>query len=466
MNRAYSRAGIIARLFNQPLAVMPQTAKVVLGAVGNRLDVAQLFVPTDGRALALGELEALASDARVEISARGGVDRRAGSVPADRLMFVHAGVAHIAVRGETVAENGIGPMSGFTGYDGIAASVESADNDPNVKGILLDIDSPGGEVAGLYECASILMARRGHKPMRAMIRGMGCSAAYALACCADEITMHELGYAGSIGTIAMHADFSGSLEKDGIKVTMFTGGAHKADGNPFEPLPQEVAAEIQARIDTATDRFISHVATARGLSEAAVRGQEARIYSGAAAIEAGVVDKIMGWKDSMIEFEQLVNAPARPGSTAPSGARSARKDTAMSTEATAPAEDQQPETITAQIEAARAEGHAAGHAEGLQAGATAERERVVALAEVDGGSTLSASLTEAIGAGTSAGDYAIAQAKAARARVGAGLAAAKSEAVQSDDLPETDATANPGAKAEPNRGKAYAAKRDAAKASA
>ena len=138
----------------------------------------------------------------------------------------------------------------------------------------------------------------------------------------------------------------------------------------------------------------------------------------------------------------------------------------MSTEATAPAADQQPETITAQIEAVRAEGHAAGHAEGLQAGATAERERVVALAEVDGGSTLSASLTEAISAGTSAGDYAIAQAKAARARVGAGLAAAKSEAVQSGDLPETDATANPGAKAEPNRGKAYAAKRDAAKASA
>ncbi|MBS7669343.1 S49 family peptidase [Croceicoccus gelatinilyticus] len=459
MNRAYSRAGIIARLFNQPLAVLPQTAKVVLGAVGDRLDVSQLFVPTDGRALALGELEAMAADARVEIEARGGVDRRAGSVAAERLMFVHAGVAHVVIRGETVAENGIGPSSGFTGYDGIAASVESADNDPNVRGILLDIDSPGGEVAGLYECASILMARRGKKPMRAMIRGMGCSAAYALACCADEVTVHELGYAGSIGTIAMHADFSGALEKDGIKVTMFTGGAHKADGNPFEPLPEDVARDIQSRIDIATSRFVAHVAEARGIGEDAVRAQEARIYSGEAAVTAGLADKVMSWKDSMVEFEQLVNSPASSGSTAPSGARSARKETAMSTEATAPAADQQPETINAQVEAARAEGHAAGVTEGQ----TAERERIVALAEIDGGSKMSAGLTEAISAGTSAGDYAIAQAKAAKARTGAALEAAGKEAVQSGDLPETGASANPTAQPESNRGQAYAARKAAAK---
>ena len=174
MNRAYSRAGIISRLFNTPLAVTPQTAAVVLGALGERLDVSQLFVPAARNTLSRDDLEGMAAAERVNIEARGGIDRRARSNPAELMMLVHQGVAHVAIRGELVAENGaIGPSSGFTGYDGIVASVHSADADPNVRGILLDIDSPGGEVAGLYECTKILMDRRGTKPMRAMIRGMG-----------------------------------------------------------------------------------------------------------------------------------------------------------------------------------------------------------------------------------------------------------------------------------------------------
>ena len=343
MTRAFSRANIIARLFNTPLAVTSQTAAIVLGAVGQRLDVGQLFVSTDGRTLGLDQLEAMAAEEVTRLKARGGVDRRAKALPAERLMMVHNRIAHVDVRGETVAENGIGPESGFTGYDGIVASVQAADADPNVAGILLDIDSPGGEVAGLYECAGILMARRGTKPMRALIRGMGCSAAYALAACADEITLHELGYAGSIGTIAMHADFSQALEQDGIKVTLFTAGEHKADGNPFEPLPDHVASEIQTLVETANARFIAHVANARGLKEEAVRAQQAATYRGEAAVQAGLVDKIMGWQDSMAEFDAQVNRRGPcAAAPAPTGARSTGKGPSMSTEANAPAAEIQP----------------------------------------------------------------------------------------------------------------------------
>lgn len=458
--RAYSRANILARLFNQPLAVLPQTAAIVLGAIGDRFDVEQLFVAAEGRTLGLAELEGLATDQRIEISARGGVDRAAKGFRADQLMFVHNGVAHVVVRGETVAENGIGPMSGFTGYDGVVASVQAADADPQVRGILLDVDSPGGEVAGLFEAAAILMARRGTKPMRALVRGVGASAAYALACCADDVTLHDLGYAGSVGIITMHADFSEALAQEGIKVTLFTSGAHKADGNPFEPLPPEVARDIQAMVDIASSRFIAHVAVARGVSEDEVRAQQAQIYRGEAAVKAGLVDKIMGWQDSMDEFEAAVNAPgARPGSTAPSGARSA-KGPGMSTTNTAPAAEQQPEFTQAQMDSAIA----GARSESAAAAASTERERVSALAELDAGSKLSPELSAAIADGTSVADFALAQARGHKARLGAAAAAAEGEAVPLDQLPKGGAQANPAAKPEANRGKAYLAAKQARQA--
>jgi ClpP class serine protease len=433
-SRAYSRAGIIARLFNQPLAVLPDTAAIVLGAIGQRFDVQQLFVATDGRRLAVSELEEMAAAKRQDLQASEGVDRVAKTMPANRLMFVSNGVAHVPVRGETVAENGIGPESGFTGYDGIVAQVQAADVDPSVRGILLDIDSPGGEVAGLFEACDILMARRGTKPMRAMIRSIGASAAYQLACCADEgqVTLHELGLAGSNGCLSMHADFSGSLEQDGIKVTMFASGAHKTDGNPFEPLPEDVARRIQSMIDTAAERLFAHVSAAQ-------------VYMGEAAIAAGLVDKIMSWQDSMDEFEAAVNGAGGTGVTpAPTGASSA-KGKSMSDQTTAPAAEQ-PVFTQAQhdqaVTTARTEG------------ATSERDRITSLAtiaSVDFGE----SLTAAIADGTEPGAFAVSQAKDSKAKIAAAADAGKREAVSAEDLPAGSAAGATGGQApKANRGQA------------
>ena len=133
----------------------------------------------------------------------------------------------------------------------------------------------------------------------------------------------------------------------------------------------------------------------------------------------------------------------------------------MSTEANAPAANLQPENNEAAITAARAEGNAAG----MTAGAIAERERILALTELDAGSSMSAGLTEAVNAGMSAGDFAIGLAKANAAKGPAALAALQADAVQGDQLPEAGAVvATPGAKAVVNRGHAYAEKKTAAKA--
>lgn len=468
----WNLADVRERMFNRPLMVTREKAEIALGAMGPRLNIGALVVQGDEIVArhSMNTLVDRAASARVEHE----------QMPGDRNLArrswatgevvdpyeVWNNVAVLPVRGSLFAENGLDPASGSTGYDGLSYKLRYAGADPNVRGVAFDIDSPGGECVDLMElCTQI---RGFNKPVAAIVRGMACSAAYAIAASTGPGNLYAPDYAriGHIGAIIMHADFSGALKQDGIVVTMITSGEHKADGSPYAPLGEEIAQTLQAEVDTAAAAFIAHVADSRGMDAGAIRDQQARYYFGEGAAAQGLVDHQMSWDEAFKHFAQRVNSPSSSGVFAPSGARSARKETAMSTEATAPAADQQPENITAQIEAARAEGHATGHAEGLQAGATAERERVVALAEIDGGSTLSASLTEAIGAGTSVGEYAIAQAKAARGRMSAGLTSAKTEAVQSGDLPEGEASANPGGKPEANRGKAYAAKKAAAAATA
>lgn len=451
--RHFSRAAITQRLFNTPLAVTAETAAIVLGAVGQRFDVSQLLVASDGQRVTLGELEQLAADERTRISARANVDQRAPFAAAEQLMPVINNVAHVEIRGETVAENGIGPMSGFTGYDGVRAQVLAADADPVVRGILLDVDSPGGEVAGLYECAAALMARRGIKPMRAVIRGVGASAAYALSACADEVTVHDLGYAGSVGTIIMHADFSAALAQDGVKVTLIAAGAHKADGNPFEPLPDAVKARYEQLCADANARFIAHVATARGLTEDAVRAQQAQLYRGQEAVDAGLADKVMNWADSIDEFVAQVNAPASPGAGGTLG-RPARPapGARSSTETTMDKEGAAPAGISP-------DEHQAAITMATTNAVAAERARIAGLQAVAGVGN-QAALDQAIADGTEPGAFAIALRKAEEERAAAALADAQADAASPSILPAKAAQPNPGEKV--NRGAAYMSKKTAA----
>lgn len=454
--RSFSRANITRRLFNTPLAVLPSTAAIVLGAVGPRFDVSQLLMHAGGEQLDMAEMQARATAAREGISAQRTADQRRPDLTATDVLDVTDGIAHINVRGELVAENGggVSPSSGFTGYDAIAAAWGFAQRDTNVRGTIVDINSPGGEVADLMELVAKMMADRGSKPSRAIIRGVGASAAYAIAACCDEITVQDLGYAGSIGVITMHADFSGQLEQAGIKVTLIHAGAHKADGNPFEALPEDVRASIQTDIDHAYGRFVAHVATARGLSEATVRATEARVFRGEEAVKAGLADKVMGWADSQAEFTAIVNGrkPTKPNRAARSGPR-ASMETAIPGETDALASDNQ---VLAGITSLKIVGTAAnatalaavlaaaGHAdiavteidEPAAGGASAadERTRILALTDLCPETTMSASLRTGIEKGTTAGDFAIGLAQAARTR-GASVDQLRAGAVQPEELP-------------------------------
>jgi len=276
-------AHLAQRLFNVPLAIRPDKAEIIMAALAQRLGVVSL-VRLDGKILAFdgdGDGDDQTGELSPVSARREGYD-------------IVAGVAIIAIQGTLVQRNGyLRPTSGMTGYDGIRQNVLGALADPAVKAIALDIDSPGGEVAGCFDLADTIFAARGKKPIWAILAEGAYSAAYALASACDRITLPRTGGAGSIGVIAMHVDVSKFLAKEGVAVTLIQYGARKADGQPYEPLSDEAHARAQRDVDAMGALFDATVARNRKLPAAKVKSFEAATFMGESAVASGLADSVM-----------------------------------------------------------------------------------------------------------------------------------------------------------------------------
>ncbi len=195
----------------------------------------------------------------------------------------------IAHRGGMVSE-----ASGGASVEAFAAQFRAVMADDSVRAVVLDVDSPGGTVAGCQEIVAEMLAARGTKPVVAVANSMMCSAAYWIASAADEIVSTPSGTVGSIGVFSVHQDLSAALDKEGVKTTMISAGKFKTAGNPFEPLSDEERAVIQTRVDTAYAQFVKDVAAGRGVSASDVRSGygEGRALTAKDAKAAGMIDRI------------------------------------------------------------------------------------------------------------------------------------------------------------------------------
>ena len=185
----------------------------------------------------------------------------------------------IQVEGTLVQKLGtLRPYSGMTGYDGIRQNFLEALSDPAVEAIVLDIDSPGGEVAGCFDLVDTIYAARGEKPIWSVLSESAYSAGYAIASAADRIVVPRTGGTGSIGVISMHVDWSQALTEAGVKVTFITYGERKADGHPrfhFQALTR-----FQADIDTMGRCSLPRWrATAACRQNKSVRRKRARLWA-------------------------------------------------------------------------------------------------------------------------------------------------------------------------------------------
>jgi signal peptide peptidase SppA len=285
------------RVFNTPLMLTESKAGIIMAALAERLGVTHL-------ARADGTLIAFAGDDEDgEVVPQGA---RSRDEPDRPYVVTPEGAAIIPIRGALVQRGGLHPWSGMTGYDGIRFKFLAALADQAVKGIVLDIDSPGGEVAGVFDLADTIHAARGAKPIWAILNEAAYSAAYCLASAADTITVPRTGGAGSIGVIAMCVDMSQALDKAGIVVNVIAHGKRKADGNQFEPLPKEARERFQADVDTIGALFEATVARNRAIPASAVRDLEGSTFLGPAAVARKLADRVAAPDEAFDAFLQLL----------------------------------------------------------------------------------------------------------------------------------------------------------------
>ena len=182
---------LATRIFDTPLLIAPQKFEVILGVLAPRLG---LDIPAP--------VAAVSSQSAA---------RKAFEVTPD-------GIAIIPIEGTLVHKAyGLDAQSGMRSYVEIQNEVEDAATDPAVKGILLDVDSLGGEVAGVFELADTIFAARAAKPIYAVANANAFSGAYLLASGAQRIYTGQSSGLGSIGVIVTHLDMSENDAQRGYK---------------------------------------------------------------------------------------------------------------------------------------------------------------------------------------------------------------------------------------------------------
>lgn len=185
-------------------------------------------------------------------------------------------------------------VSGATSAERFAADFSALVDNPEIGAIVLDVNSPGGQVNGIAEAANRIYQARGKKPIVAVANHLMASAAYWIGSAADEIVATPDGEVGSVGVFAVHQDVSKKLEQDGVKITFIKEGKYKTEGNPYEPLSEEAHAVIQARVSDVYESFLNSIALHRGVKPDDVRNGygEGRVVSAQQSIRLGMADRI------------------------------------------------------------------------------------------------------------------------------------------------------------------------------
>lgn len=210
------------------------------------------------------------------------------------------GIAVIPIHGIlTKKSEAFDDVLGMTSYEKIREEIEEALIDEEVETIILDIDSPGGEVNGLFDLADFIYeARKSEKKkIVAIANDDAYSAAYAIASSAEKVFVSRTSGVGSIGIIASHIDQSGFDEKQGIKYTTVFAGNRKNDLNPHEPITSESLESLQEEVDRLYEMFLQLIARNRGLSTEKIRSTEAGLYFGERAIEIGLADEVITYSE-------------------------------------------------------------------------------------------------------------------------------------------------------------------------
>lgn len=277
---------VAAMLFGTPWAITESKLQAMAEVLGLRLQ-GVIFTPE--------EIQARVGDGR----------RSAASTPNGvRVLELHGVISPKA--------NMITNASGGTSAEEFAREMRAAAADPKIKAIVIDIDSPGGNMAGVPELADIVFAARTKKPIYAVANGEegAASAAYLIGAQVTPGNFYasQSAMVGSIGVITAHIDRSGAEEKAGLKTTIISAGKYKASVSPVEPLTEDGRETLQMLVNGGYALFVEGVARGRGVTAEEVAGG----FGQGRVVLAGEAERL-GMIDGIATLEEVTALAANPG---------------------------------------------------------------------------------------------------------------------------------------------------------
>jgi len=223
------------------------------------------------------------------------------------------GVAVIPVHGMIAPRaNLLSDISGGATFEGLSETLSAAVAS-RPRAIVLDINSPGGNVAGAHEFAREVLAARAQVPIVAQSNHLMGSAAYWIGSAATEIVASPSSLVGGIGVYTLYADISAALERRGVKHTLIAGGGeYKGEGADGGPLSDAALAHRKSVVEGFATQFLADVAAGRGVDAAIVRDTfgKGRVLRAPDALQAGMVNRIATLHDTITRLGGSVAAPA------------------------------------------------------------------------------------------------------------------------------------------------------------
>ena len=199
-------------------------------------------------------------------------------------------------------------ISGASSYEILAKDFTTALENPDIKAIILDIDSPGGEVNGVSELAGMVFDARGKKPIVAYASGDVASGAYWLASAADKIVVSSTSSVGSIGVVGVYRKKDAKESASEIEIV-----SSQSPHRRIDPSTDEGHKRLQSSIDAMADVFIATISRNRGISPEAVLDNYGGgdIFIGANAVNASMAESVGSLERIISELASADNNPPK-----------------------------------------------------------------------------------------------------------------------------------------------------------
>lgn len=217
-------------------------------------------------------------------------------------------IALIKISGILVSTESFGFLQGSTMISSldIVELIEKAEENKNVKAILLEINSPGGTAVASKEI--VRAVKKAEKPVVSLIREVGASGAYWVASASDFIVADEVSLTGSIGVVSSFLEFSELFEEYGVTYEDLKVGEYKDIGSPFRKMTEKERKILLDKMNLIQDYFVEDVALNRDLSENEVREiANGLYYLGVEAEALGLVDSLGGKDLAVNKTKELAN---------------------------------------------------------------------------------------------------------------------------------------------------------------